>query len=219
MKRLLVGASLCAATALAFAQSELSVNQTGTGTVTGDFSVSPLTGLTTDLDGATAQFGTLATSGPATITYTYLGAEAGLSNFFATDTGYFANQGPEGGSASTVGATLTQKVFDTGSTNLDFSFGTLVPTGDSVVLSNSDGNTSPDASYAIVAGDGIQTTQGSFQYILHFDDPGMNVNGDSDFDDLLVGVNISPIPEPETYALLLAGLGMMGYMARRRRAE
>lgn len=28
-------------------------------------------------------------------------------------------------------------------------------------------------------------------------------------------LNISPVPEPETYAMLLAGLGLMGFMARR----
>ena len=28
-----------------------------------------------------------------------------------------------------------------------------------------------------------------------------------------------PIPEPETYALMLAGLGMVGWLARRRRAD
>lgn len=30
---------------------------------------------------------------------------------------------------------------------------------------------------------------------------------------------ISPVPEPETYAMLLAGLGLMGFVARRRRAK
>ena len=29
--------------------------------------------------------------------------------------------------------------------------------------------------------------------------------------------NISPVPEPETYAMLLAGLGLMGAVARRRK--
>jgi hypothetical protein len=30
------------------------------------------------------------------------------------------------------------------------------------------------------------------------------------------GTVVSPIPEPETYAMLLAGLGVIGFVARRR---
>ncbi|SEO35325.1 PEP-CTERM protein-sorting domain-containing protein [Nitrosospira multiformis] len=33
----------------------------------------------------------------------------------------------------------------------------------------------------------------------------------------LSGVTVSPVPEPETYAMLLAGLGLMGTMVRRRK--
>ncbi|WP_157991582.1 FxDxF family PEP-CTERM protein [Caldimonas tepidiphila] len=29
-------------------------------------------------------------------------------------------------------------------------------------------------------------------------------------------INVSPVPEPETYALMLAGLGVVGFLARRR---
>ena len=32
-----------------------------------------------------------------------------------------------------------------------------------------------------------------------------------------VGSNVAPIPEPETYALMLAGLGVVGFVARRRK--
>jgi hypothetical protein len=32
-------------------------------------------------------------------------------------------------------------------------------------------------------------------------------------------VLVSPVPEPETYALMLAGLGLVGFMARRRKAK
>jgi len=32
-----------------------------------------------------------------------------------------------------------------------------------------------------------------------------------------VYLNAAPVPEPETYAMLLAGLGMLGYMARRKK--
>jgi hypothetical protein len=34
---------------------------------------------------------------------------------------------------------------------------------------------------------------------------------------LIGAVVLPPVPEPESYAMLLAGLGMIGYMARRRK--
>jgi hypothetical protein len=44
----------------------------------------------------------------------------------------------------------------------------------------------------------------------------------TDFDDFMVfvtNVQASPAPEPETYAMLLAGLGVVGLVARRRRKQ
>jgi len=35
----------------------------------------------------------------------------------------------------------------------------------------------------------------------------------------LLSQNIPPVPEPETYAMMLAGMGLVGAIARRRRAE
>jgi hypothetical protein len=32
-------------------------------------------------------------------------------------------------------------------------------------------------------------------------------------------LSVSAVPEPETYAMMLAGLGLMGFMGRRRKAK
>jgi hypothetical protein len=40
---------------------------------------------------------------------------------------------------------------------------------------------------------------------------------DRDFDDMVVLASISPVPEPETFAMLLAGLGVLAAVARRQK--
>lgn len=34
-----------------------------------------------------------------------------------------------------------------------------------------------------------------------------------------VSIGVAPVPEPETYALFMAGLGLIGFIARRRKAK
>ena len=58
------------------------------------------------------------------------------------------------------------------------------------------------------------TLGGTYDLILGFND-GLRV--DSDYDDIVVGLKVAAIPEPESYALLFAGLGAVGFVARRRR--
>jgi hypothetical protein len=48
--------------------------------------------------------------------------------------------------------------------------------------------------------------------------PLLGNTGDQDYQDLVVEVRYSnPLPEPESYAMLLAGLALIGFVARRRR--
>jgi hypothetical protein len=89
---------------------------------------------------------------------------------------------------------------------LDFEFfgsdGTTVANGDS-----------PEAMHPswVLLGTNVQTSHGMFQYVIGYND---SANHD-DWDDYVVGINA--VPEPQTYALLLAGLGVVGFVARRRR--
>ncbi|HEX2542119.1 MAG TPA: PEP-CTERM sorting domain-containing protein [Caldimonas sp.] len=57
----------------------------------------------------------------------------------------------------------------------------------------------------------------STNWLLAYEDGGRYA--DWDYNDMVVKVEsiTTPIPEPETYALMLAGLGAVGYMSRRRK--
>ena len=57
------------------------------------------------------------------------------------------------------------------------------------------------------------TKGGLYDLVIGFND-GLQVDGD--YDDLIIGLKVAAIPEPETYALFLAGLGAVGFIARRR---
>lgn len=50
---------------------------------------------------------------------------------------------------------------------------------------------------------------GRFYINIHTDTPGLNPSGE-------IRGNLVPVPEPQTYALVLTGLGLIGFAARRR---
>ena len=143
------------------------------------------------------------------VTYTYLGSEAGYIDHFVemvTTTGSFVNKPI---ASNTVGDTLT--VVD-GPGNLKFQFSSVAPA--SVVMNGMIFTAASNLSWGVLRG--ATSTVGNFDYILGFNDPGRR---DRDFDDMVVGMNLTPIPEPSTYALMLAGLGAVGFLARRRRSN
>lgn len=156
--------------------------------------------------------GLLNTGAGGTLEITYLGSEAGHNNRFTV-----------GDFSLTTGSNPTPFTnsyhVDVGPGNLNFSFKDLVA-GSGVssggLLSNSRQNAYfvfDSSQFEFWPGDDMTNTR-TFQFILGFNDGGR----DKDFDDMVIGLNLTPVPEPGTYALMLAGLAAVGFVAKRRRA-
>lgn len=162
---------------------------------------------------------TLALTGAAPaweVTWTFLGSEAGFRNaFLVAGSAVFDNR------ASAVGDTFTAVV---GAGALDFAFATVDPAGAQGVgnVENAPRGGDRLANFAVLAAPGLVPAlplqvpaqwTGRFDAILGFNDRA----ADADFDDLVVGVRVAPIPEPGEWALMLGGLAVVGAVASRRR--
>lgn len=150
-----------------------------------------------------------------TLSVTFLGKEAGHTNLF----GVYGLGTLEMLNTLAVGTTQT---VDVSAGALPFRF---KDNNDNTTVSNG-GNapSSAQGSYVIFGtraqnGDWSALKSyggGSFDLIIGFND-GAKV--DADYDDHVLGLTLAPVPEPSTYALLLAGLAATGFVARRRRAD
>jgi hypothetical protein len=200
MKKSLVGLALVAAALGAGAQT-LSLDSPHAYSFTGfDASGFAPNSFTSGL------FATVLVSGPATVTYEYVGSESGYNtSLFAS---FFSGTGlvTENAGSRAVGTVNAGGL-------LDFSF--RDGTGSS--LHNSLGASFTGASNPsfLILGSNVATS-GQTSYLLGYND---SFRGDADFDDIVVKVSVSPIPEPSTYALMLAGLAAVGFVARRRRSS
>ena len=144
----------------------------------------------------------LSLDGPAMVSYTYIGSEAGNRNYSMDAGGAQFNN-------DTSSVNDGSGPFSAVAGLLKFLFGTSSPAGSVGVINNDGVAVQPSINYAIgydVASDG----QSAF---LYFDDI---AGGDRDFDDLVVKVSISAVPVPAAGFLLLAGLGGLAALKRRR---
>jgi hypothetical protein len=153
----------------------------------------------------------LLSSTGGTLTATFLGFEA-----LDTDTFTFSIANSTLNNKTAV-ADVTTIFGPVAAGALNFTFADLF-TGTAVGNGGGGGGVGMFTSY-LVFGTGTgaafvpYTKGGLYDVVLGFND-GMQV--DADFDDLIVGLKVAAVPESETYALLLAGLGVVGFVARRR---
>jgi len=181
----------------------LSFVTTNTLTLTQPFN--GISGLTPKPIGSTLDIGHLDFTGPGSemVTYTYLGAEsvAFVDKFYDNLGGtVLLESDPVGTSVSSLVSTIGP---------LSFMF-----EGNTGKFAINGGPWYNGTSIGLIGTD-VQIGSAVFQYVIGYNDSA-SIALYGDWDDFVIGVNAVPVPELEVYAMLLAGLGLLGYVARRR---
>jgi hypothetical protein len=148
------------------------------------------------------QMGTFMADAAGTFSLTYLGQESAYSDGIRiVVNGRSLNEGNHVGDVI-LGPLVAGAA-------LDFTF-----FGSEGSFATNGGASTPHSTFTLL-GTNMATSRGTFQYVVGYNDSALH----DDWDDFVVGINVAPIPEPQTYALLLAGLGVVGFVARRRQAR
>lgn len=148
-------------------------------------------------------------TGPADLTYTYIGKEAGSTNAFITSSGpdFFLTA-----DFLWLPGTVAGSNFETSQSSagfLDFSFWGLgtccVNPG---IITNGLGNLFPGGVLSFA----VSVLDESSLYLMFGDGA-----GDKDFDDMLVRVDVSPVPVPAAFWLF--GTALVGFIGMSRRTR
>lgn len=199
MKKLLLAVALASTAFAAHADPSFSVSGSTTQPL-GPFYDGPALG------SAIANIGNLSVvGGPGFITYQYIGAEASFVNMYMGSAALFSTPGVSGTFVN-CSSGCTSGPFTVGSGIVPFSFTSGGGFG-SIANGANNADTPPIPFFGVIL-------QNSTTAFLLFNDRGAGF--DRDFDDMIVKATIAAVPEPSTYAMLLAGLGIMGVMMRRR---
>lgn len=146
----------------------------------------------------------LVADGPLKVEYTYLGKEA-------SDTNTFFSLGVLQFSTATSHVNDTTSAFASAGF-LNFAFGTLTNGSNPSAPTNL-----PSFFISFYDTNGKLGALTGTSGVIAFDDGGNPA--DADYDDLVVRFNVSAVPEPTTWAMMLIGFAGIGFLTYRRRAK
>ncbi len=204
LKRALLAAALLTMSGLA--NAELSFMTSSTTSRSEIFNIAGFSNLAV---GTAVDLGALVTNHSGVATFTYLGQESGY-----TDSLNLPASGLSLFESNPVGTSIISVVNSTGP--LNFRFVELIsPTNASA---NNGGIWGPNTSIGLI-GRNMSVLGNTYQYVLGYNDSAGSATL-GDWDDFVIGVNFTTqVPEPEVYGMMVAGLGLLGWVGRRRKQQ